>query len=160
MTETTFKRLLQLGIVVPDAPQAAKNFCTLFALAESAVEIIDTTQTAQPIRVHGQVVTAGLLLAKVSVAQVEFEFIQPLSGASSQQEFLQAHGPGIQHICIDVDHYDAMRQRMAALGGETLSAGGEGAYSYCYMDLREKMGLIFELYNDGLRDALQKNTDL
>ena len=98
MTETTLKRLLQIGIVVPDAPQAAKNFCTLFALAESAVEIIDTTQTAQPIRVHGQVVTAGLLLAKVSVAQVEFEFIQPLSGASSQQEFLQAHGPGIQHI--------------------------------------------------------------
>ena len=79
MTETTLKRLLQIGIVVPDAPQAAKSFCTLFALAESTVEIIDTTQTAQPIRVHGQVVTAGL---------------------------------------------------------------------------------IFELYNDGLRDALQKNTDL
>ena len=154
MTPSTLKRVFQIGIVVPDARAAARTFCTLFSIDEDAVEIIDTTASAAPIRVRGQEVTACFLLAKVFAAQVEFEFIQPLSGASSQQEFLQTHGPGVQHICIDVEHYEQMLQRMTDMGGEVLSAGGDGLFSYRYMDLTDSVGLIFEVYNDGLRDAL------
>ena len=48
MTETTLKRLLQIGIVVPDAPQAAKNFCTLFAPSTDARSYMDSSILLRP----------------------------------------------------------------------------------------------------------------
>lgn len=156
MAKEKLKRLFQIGIVVPDAVTAAKNFCALFALDEAAINIIDTKEAgAAPIRVHGQEMVAYSILAMVNVVGVQFEFVQPNGGGmSSQQEFLDNFGAGIQHICIDVANYDEMMESMEKMGGEILSAGGEGAYSYRYMDMRQSMGMVFEVYNDGLRDTM------
>ena len=159
MAENKLKRMFQIGIVVPDAVAAAKNFCTLFDIEETAIKVVDTKEAgAAPIRVHGQEMVTYSILAMVNVAGVQFEFVQPNGGGmSSQQEFLDKHGAGIQHICIDVDNYNEMMQKMEDMGGEILSAGGEGAYSYRYMDMRKHMGMVFEVYNDGLRDAMMKD---
>lgn len=97
------------------------------------------------------------IIAMIQVANVEFEFIQHIEGtANFHKDFLEQHGAGINHICIDVTNYQEMIEQMEKMGGSVLNDGGEGLWSYKYLDMRDSMGLIFELYNNDLRDSKMK----
>lgn len=158
MGNTAIKRVFQIGIAVPDALAAAKNFCQLFEIDEEKMRIIDTRTTDnRPMRYMGREIVACNLIAMVQAANVEFEFIQHVEGdANFHKDFLEQHGAGINHICIDVANYQEMVDQMEKMEGSVLNDGGEGLWGYKYMDMRESMGMIFELYNDGLRDSNMK----
>lgn len=151
---STLKKFLQIGVVVPDAVHAAKNFCAVFDIDEKDMEIIDSRGTEiLKMNFRGKDIAVHLIIVNVKAAGVEFEFIQHVGGdVNSQKEFFDKHGAGLQHICIDVDNYETVTAHMKACGAQTLVTGGEGAWSYCYMDMTEPTGLIFEIYNDALRD--------
>ena len=152
MEKALLKSVLQLGIVVPDARQAAEAFCQLFALDSGQIVYYDMRKGTMPMTFRGKPTEAYNAIATVQAAGLEFEFIQDLGGGeNAQKEFLDQCGPGLQHICIQTtEHYDEMLSRMQAAGAEVLVAGGDGDVGYCYLDLRPSMGLVFELYNDRL----------
>ena len=154
VSQSTLKDFLQIGIVVPDAIAAAKNFCAVFDIDETEMEIIDSRDTdILTMNFRGNDIAVHLVMVNVKAAGVEFEFIQHVGGdVNSQKEFFDKYGAGLQHICINVDNYDAVTAHMKACGAETLVTGGEGGWSYCYMDMTEPTGLIYEIYNDALRD--------
>ena len=151
---STLKNFLQIGIVVPDAIAAASNFCKVFDIDENEMEIIDSRETdILKMNFRGTDIAVHLIMVNVKSAGVEFEFIQHVGGdINSQKEFLDKYGAGLQHICIDVENYDAVTAHMVACGANTLVTGGEDDWSYCYMDMTEPTGLIYEIYNDALRD--------
>lgn len=151
---STLQNFLQIGVVVSDAIAAAKSFCAVFDLDESEMECIDSRETGRlKMQFRGTEIAVDLLIVNVKAAGVEFEFIQHVGGdINSQKEFLDQHGAGLQHICIDVTDYETVTAHMKACGAQTLLLGGEGAWSYCYLDMTEPTGLIFEIYNDALRD--------
>lgn len=155
MSESTLKKVLQLGIVVADAQKSAETFCELFDIPVEEVRYIHTDA---PTEYKGQTVRAELKIAMVTVANLEFEFLQHVSGDyNSQKDFLEQHGPGIQHICILPDNYQRTVDKMTSLGGEVLVDGGVGGYDYKYMDMRDSMGLVFEMYSEAMLKKNQKD---
>ena len=152
--KSTLKDFLQIGVVVSDAIAAAKNFCAVFDIDESEMEIIDSRESEiLKMNFRGNDIEVHLLMVNIRAAGVEFEFIQHVGGdINSQKEYFDKYGAGLQHICINVENYDEVTAHMQFCGAETLVTGGEGGWSYCYMDMTEPTGLIFEIYNDELRD--------
>ncbi len=149
MGEVKVEKFFQIGIVVADARRAAETLCAMCAIDPAGIRYVDLSEQNAPVKFRGRLVTAYMRLAMVQVAGVEFEFIQHTGGdVNSQKEFFDQHGPGIQHICLGVNDYAGMRERMRALGAETLVEGGSAENGfYCYMDLRKDTGLIVELYD-------------
>jgi catechol 2,3-dioxygenase-like lactoylglutathione lyase family enzyme len=62
--------------------------------------------------------------------ETQLELIAPVTGESIYTEFLETAGPGLHHICIEVDHLDrALAERNAQVLQRGLMPGGlEFAY--------------------------------
>lgn len=67
---------------------------------------------------------------------LQLELIQPLAGATIHAEFLAAHGPGLHHVCFDVDDVDAACTRAEAAGLPVLMRGSMmgGEIEFAYVD--------------------------
>jgi len=47
-------------------------------------------------------------VAFLPVGDSEIELVQPSSGGTGTAKFLKAHGPGMHHLCFEVDNIDEM----------------------------------------------------
>ena len=155
MGESEVKRVFQLGIVVDNALEAARNACALFGIDEGEIQYVDLSEQAAPVRYKGKETRSYLKLAMLNAFGLEFEFIEFVGGdANSHKDFYDKNGPGLQHICLAVNDYDAAVKRMESLGAEALIEGGSEEYGYYkYMDMRKQNGLIIELYDEKLSAA-------
>ena len=67
---------------------------------------------------------------------LQLELIQPVSGATIHAEFLAAHGPGLHHVCFDVEDVDAACANAEAAGHPVLMRGSMmgGEIEFAYVD--------------------------
>jgi 4-hydroxyphenylpyruvate dioxygenase-like putative hemolysin len=67
---------------------------------------------------------------------LQLELIQPVSGPTIHAEFLEAHGPGLHHVCFDVDDLDEACARAEAAGLPVLMRGSmmDGEIEFAYLD--------------------------
>ncbi|HEX4190483.1 MAG TPA: VOC family protein [Marmoricola sp.] len=72
----------------------------------------------------------------VYVGDLQLEVIQPVSGTSIYSEFLEAKGPGLHHICFDVEDMTEAMAGVAALGLTVHQNGSMmgGAMDFAYVD--------------------------
>lgn len=72
----------------------------------------------------------------VYVGDLQLEVIQPVRGASIYAEYLDQHGPGLHHICFDVEDMGAAMAAAAELGVTVHQAGSMmgGAMDFAYVD--------------------------
>jgi methylmalonyl-CoA/ethylmalonyl-CoA epimerase len=81
-------------------------------------------------------------------SEPQFELIQPISGPSAHQEWLDTNGEGFHHVGVIVDSVPATTEEMNAAGyetvmvGEGFGAGGDGAYAY--FDTTSDLGFVIE----------------
>jgi catechol 2,3-dioxygenase-like lactoylglutathione lyase family enzyme len=70
------------------------------------------------------------------VGDLQLEVIQPVRGASIYAEFLEAHGPGLHHLCFEVEDMGAALAAAAELGAGVHQAGSMmgGAMDFAYVD--------------------------
>jgi catechol 2,3-dioxygenase-like lactoylglutathione lyase family enzyme len=68
--------------------------------------------------------------------ELQLELIQPVTGASIHQEFLDAHGAGLHHVCFGVDDVDAACAAAQAAGVPVLMRGSmmDGEIEFAYVD--------------------------
>jgi methylmalonyl-CoA/ethylmalonyl-CoA epimerase len=91
----------------------------------------------------------GSRVAFLPVGGSEVELVQPTSEDSSAAKFLQKRGPGLHHICFEVDDLDGMVTDLRAtgikmVGGEpTLGAGGR---RMMFIHPGSTGGVLVELY--------------
>jgi methylmalonyl-CoA/ethylmalonyl-CoA epimerase len=79
------------------------------------------------------------------IGNMELELIQPVSGKSPHQEFLDKKGEGIQHLGFMVDNLEEDVKRLTAAGSSTiLTSQFKGGGGVAYLDL-DAAGLIVEL---------------
>ncbi|HWE57165.1 MAG TPA: VOC family protein [Acidimicrobiales bacterium] len=76
-------------------------------------------------------------IALTYVGDMQLELIRPVRGQSIYTEFLEASGPGLHHICFEVDDMPAALDRAGAAGIEVAQHGSMfGLMDFAYLDGR------------------------
>ena len=99
------QHLNHVAIAVEDMDEALDMYGSLFGLDPSEVEDVED-----------QGVRAALL--KVGGSQVEL--IQPLDTESGVAKFIERRGPGLHHVCFEVDGLQGALDRLDAEEGVQL----------------------------------------
>ncbi|MFX0104311.1 MAG: VOC family protein [Candidatus Hodarchaeota archaeon] len=74
----------------------------------------------------------------------DIELVQPGSGESIHQEFLDQGREGIHHICYNVDDLEAVIEKFKQEGIGVLQTGKIIGLKYAYMDTESLLGIIIE----------------
>lgn len=89
------------------------------------------------------------LTACMWIGSVHYEIIQPLTGYSIYDEFLEKHGEGFHHVKeLVVDCQKAIAEYKAK-GIEVIQSGKIGEDEFYYMDTESTMGIVYEIGNNG-----------
>src|SRR5256885_2793150 len=128
ITPPTPMKITQIAVVVRDMVQPLKPYTE--TLGWGPWSVFDY----KPPRLHdtgvmGEPVEYRMIGAEAMVDGLGFELIQPVSGPSIYQEFLDAHGEGVQHIaCMKHSAQDsqALKDHWREGGAEDLMGGRVG----------------------------------
>lgn len=138
MAQRKVLQMDHLGVAVGDIGEALRLYRDVLGL-----ELVATDEVAdQGIRSH-----------HLKLGEAEIELLEPMSPDSPVGKFLAKRGPGIHHIALRVDDLDAMAERMAQAGYETLgspSLGAEGK-RILFFHPRATGGVLVELC-EAIRD--------
>jgi len=88
-------------------------------------------------------------VAFLPAGESEIELIEPTSGDSGIARYLTKRGPGMHHICVEVDNLQAMLAQLKARGvrliNETPITAVDGK-QYAFVHPESTGGVLVELY--------------
>lgn len=135
----------QIGFVVKDIEQAARDWAALLGVPVPDIIITDEMDKSQTVY-RGQPSPARAKLAFFHLGQVSLELIEPDGNPSTWQECLDEKGEGVHHIAFNVQ---GMGENIAMLGSHGLQCVQKGEYTggrYAYLDAADnKFKVVFEL---------------
>jgi catechol 2,3-dioxygenase-like lactoylglutathione lyase family enzyme len=140
------KRLVQIGIVVPDRDRSAHLLTFLFGIGPfRLVEWPDRPESKYYYR--GAEEHIRVKQAFVQLGDVEVELIQPLEGRNGYQDFLDETGGGIHHVLFEVPDIDPVIQELAKAGVTVLQSGTgiRPGTRWALMDTKKLVGFFVEL---------------
>ncbi len=147
MSSSIWDKTYQVCVVVRDMEKAIKYYEALgigpFLEGPSA--------HAVERRIYGKDAPDAKVIGRIAkMGPIEFELLQPVSGNTIQQEFLDKHGEGAIHLCGYTDDLQSDIAEMKEKGCDVISyASFEGGAELAYFETREIGGLILELYQPG-----------
>ncbi len=150
------KRISQVGIIVKNREEAIEGFEKYLGIPKEDWNITDT-ENFPPLEVNGvKGVPLNIHIAIVTFDNgFEIELIEPI-GEGPFMDHLREHGPGVHHFAMVMPDKNARFQELADL----MQEGGikpwihakmidiPGGMDFTYMDAREQMGCIIEMYNE------------
>ena len=89
----------------------------------------------------------------------EIEILQPTRDDTGVAKWLAKHGPGMHHLCIQVDDVEAVMARLAAHGAELINpqpVQKPDGTRYAFVHPKSAFGVLVELYEiapDAPRDS-------
>jgi len=95
------KRVSHIAVAVPDVDQAAKFYTEKLGLVLGGREAVAGTK---------------VMVGFIEVGETRIELVQPAAPDSPITKFLETRGPGLQHICFEVDDVAAELKRLDAAG--------------------------------------------
>ena len=106
-------------------------------------------------KLHGKPVTDVANDAQaVHLGPVMFELVQPVSGQSIQQDWLDSKGEGVNHICFAVDDIEEATSIMVEEGYTPMSSCKfEGGGGMAYFDTDRTGGVQIELIEEPLQPS-------
>jgi len=88
-------------------------------------------------------------IAFLPLGETEIELVQPTTPDSGMSRFLEKHGPGMHHLCLEVDDLNAWLEKLKAGGviliNEQLKVGEDGRL-YAFIHPKSTHGVLLELY--------------
>ena len=88
-------------------------------------------------------------VAFLPVGESEVELVQPTSDDSGLSRYLEKRGPGMHHICLEVDDLEGMLAQLKAKGVELINeeprVGADGR-KYAFVHPKSANGVMVELY--------------
>jgi methylmalonyl-CoA/ethylmalonyl-CoA epimerase len=127
-------RLHQIGYVVQDLDAAIERYRKAWGIGSWTIRRHDETTTPHT-TYDGVPGSFSMRLALTPVDPV-IELIEPLTGPSAYDGWLERHGESIHHFGFVVPSLDEMIERMEAAGYPLVQSGrgygldGDGAYGY------------------------------
>lgn len=100
---------------------------------------------------------AGTLDVPAELAQIAFlptgsseiELVMPTTSDSGLAKFLEKRGPGMHHICLEVDDIDGMLVQLKEKGVQMINETprtGVGGKRYAFVHPKSARGVMIELY--------------
>lgn len=100
---------------------------------------------------------AGLLDVPAEQAQIAFmptgdseiELVKPTTDDSGLARYMEKRGPGMHHICLEVDDIDGMLEHLQAKGVQMINEApleGVGGRRYAFIHPKAAHGVMIELY--------------
>jgi len=88
-------------------------------------------------------------IAFMPAGDSEVELVRPTTGDSGLARYLEKRGPGMHHICLEVDDIDGMlvqlKEKGVQLINETARTGSDGR-RYAFIHPKSAFGVLVELY--------------
>ena len=126
------KRVDHLGVIVDDLDGALQSFTEQLGLELDHVEQ------------YGD----ELDIAFLPCGGTLVELIKPRTNEGSNADYLNEHGPGIQHVAFEVDDLDAALAELGGRGVEPLGDApvpGAGGMRIAFLDPTSFGGILVEL---------------
>jgi methylmalonyl-CoA/ethylmalonyl-CoA epimerase len=131
------KHIDHVAIAVADAAQASHQLGELFGLAPTPLEHV-ANQKTDVIFLHPQ-------------GETDIELVCP-SGNESLQRFLDKRGPGLHHVCFEVEDLAASLAALKAAGVSLIDEAprrGARGHLVAFLHPRATGGVLFELCQKG-----------
>ncbi len=149
---TKFPILLQIGIIVRDRDKAVAGWEKLGFKMREVGGMSGEQPPFDDLTIDGK--RRAELVSKTAFFNcygMEIELIEPVAD-TPYKKWLDEHGPGIHHIAvITEDSYDKVLEDYKAEKGEDPWIRGVamgGMMDFSYLDLREDLGIIAEIYRN------------
>lgn len=127
-------KISHIAVVVPDLEGAMEFWVNILGLPLEHVE-----------HVADQEVDVAILPSGES----EIELLEPVSAESGVARFMEKRGPGMHHICFQVDDIEAMLARVKAAGLPLIDERpriGTGGKKIAFIHPKGTGGVLVELY--------------
>lgn len=140
--------MTQAGILVPDLEAAVKHYHTLFGIGPWHFYTYERPLVSE-MTYRGEPADYSMRLALSHFGPTRIELIQPVRGPSLYDEFVEAHGYGVQHFGLYIPSMDeALAQARAAgltvlMDGRGFGPDGDGWYAY--LNTQAMLGITLEL---------------
>jgi methylmalonyl-CoA/ethylmalonyl-CoA epimerase len=88
-------------------------------------------------------------IAFLPLGESEIELVQPTSTDSGLSRYLDNHGPGMHHLCLEVDDIQAMLLQLKTMGVQLINEQpkvGEDSRLYAFIHPKSTNGVLVELY--------------
>lgn len=125
----------QLAWVTEDIGATAALLSRSFGVG-AWTELPDIHFDPEHCTLHGAPADFVVHVALAYAGDLQLELIQPVRGESIYTEFLARCGPGLHHLCFEVDDMAAARAAAEADGLPVVQAGSmmAGAMEFAYVD--------------------------
>jgi hypothetical protein len=145
--KSVLSNICQVSLVVEDIEAAMDHFVSI-GVGPFMVYEVDSRDLPGVVY-RGQPADYGVRAAMAHLGPWILELVENVRGKSIYQEFLDEHGPGIHHIGISVDDYEAARNELLGRGYTSIQRGPiEGIERdgwFEYFDTTRDFGACLEL---------------
>lgn len=128
------KRIDHIAIVVSDIEAAQAFYQGALGMKVTHIEEVNDQQ---------------VIVAFLPAGESEIELVEPLNNTSGVAKYLEKRGPGIHHICVEVDNLDAMLAQLKTKGVQLINDQptiGSGGKRIAFIHPKSTFGVLVELY--------------
>ncbi len=141
--------IVQLAHVVRDLDKTVEKYWNDFRMGPWDIYTF-TPEIVKNSLYRGKPSDHTYLVALSSFGGVQMEIMQPLTGRSIYDEFLEAKGEGLHHIKLYYQDCAKAIKDYEAKGYSVIQSGNIGEDEFYYLDSEDKVsGVIIELGNSG-----------
>jgi len=130
----SIKRIDHLAVVVSDLQEALSFWEDALGLSVSRVEAVPAEES---------------VVAFLPIGDGEIELVKPTTGDSGTAKFLAKRGPGMHHVCFEVEGLDGLLARLKEHGIQLINETPlekENGVRYAFIHPKSTHGVLVELY--------------
>lgn len=128
------KKIDHVALVVPDIDAALAFWRDALGLELEHIEDVPREKSA---------------IAFLPLGESEIELVQPTDAESGVAKYLEKRGPGMHHICLEVDDLLGMLAQLKAKGVQLIHEEpvvAESGKQYAFIHPKAAFGVLVELY--------------
>ncbi len=128
------KRIHHLAILVDDIDHALQFWRDVLGI--------------QPSRIS-QVPQEAARIAFLPLGESEIELVQPTDSDSGLSRYLEKHGPGMHHLCLQVEDLAGLLIQLKSKGVQLINDQpkvGDDGRRYAFLHPKSTQGVLVELY--------------
>ena len=140
--------IIQIAHVVKDLDGAMKHFWEVFGIGPWDVYTFAPPALRESM-VYGKPSDHTYKLAVAWVGDVQVELMQPLTGRSLYDEFLEKKGEGLHHVKLYYKDCEQALKDFEAKGIKIIQSGKFDEDEFYYLDTEDLVGVVYEIGNNG-----------